>query len=304
MRRKPTPFGERRRPILRTVSVLPTLITMGNLLAGALALSYLQDASAAVGDEQMRLWDKAAWMIFLGMFCDALDGRVARLTRTTSAFGAQIDSLADVVTFGVTPAMLAKSLLTSTFPMVSPRLLIALSVLYFVGAALRLARYNVETARVSPEGAGHVTRVFRGLPSPAAAGVVASLVLLRHEYQLLSLDWAVLLATPLLGLLMTTRLPYVHLLNRFLDGKRPMTTVALLVVTVLLVVTYFLETIAAAFLAYAVSGPLLGAVARFTGRPRWVLREDTDETVDEEDDDEPPASAEPAERVGTRPLGS
>lgn len=268
--------------MLRTISVLPTLVTMGNLLAGVLALSYLQDAAAVEGDARAALWNKAAWLIFLGMFCDVLDGRVARLTKSTSAFGAQIDSLADVVTFGVVPAMLAKSLLTASFDMITPRLLLALGLVYVVGAALRLARYNVESTRIDPDGASHVTLVFRGLPTPAAAGVVASLVLLRHEYHLLSLDWAVLLATPLLGLLMTSRLPYPHLVNRFLEGKRPISTVMLLVVTVFLAVTHLLETVAAAFVIYALSGIVLYAIARVTGLPRWALMEDTDEV--EEDD--------------------
>lgn len=277
--------------MLRTVSVLPTLVTMGNLLAGVLALSYLQDAAAVEGDAQAALWNRAAWLIFIGMICDVLDGRVARLTKSTSAFGAQIDSLADVITFGVVPAMLAKSLLTATFPMISARLLLAMGLVYVVGAALRLARYNVESTRIDPEGASHVTLVFRGLPSPAAAGVVASLVLLRHEYTLLSLDWAVLITTPLLGLLMTSRLPYPHLVNRFLDGRRPMTTMMLLVVTVFLAVTHFVETVAAAFAIYALSGPVLYGMARATGWPGWALREDTDEVedVDEEEDVAPPA---------------
>jgi CDP-diacylglycerol--serine O-phosphatidyltransferase len=287
---------------------------MGNLLAGVLALSYLQDAAALEGEAQAGLWNKAAWLIFLGMICDALDGRVARLTKSTSAFGAQIDSLADVVTFGVVPAMLAKSLLTATFPMIAPRVLLALGLVYVVGAALRLARYNVESTRIDPAGANHVTMVFRGLPSPAAAGVVASLVLLRYEYQLLSLDWAVLVAPPLLGLLMTSRLPYPHLLNRFLDGRRPMSTVMFLVVTVFLAVMHLLETVAAVFVLYALSGMLLYVVARATGYPRWALREETDEVdgediegeegdedddedEDEEADESPPRTG--ADRSGT-----
>jgi len=284
MRLRPSAF-RKRRPVLRTISVLPTLVTMGNLLAGVLALSYLQDAASVDGDARAALWDKAAWMIFVGMVCDVLDGRVARLTKSTSAFGAQIDSLADVVTFGVVPAMLGKSLLTVTFPMITPRLLLALALVYVVGAALRLARYNVESTRIDPDGASHVTLVFRGLPTPAAAGVVASLVLLRHEYQLLSLDWAVLLGTPLLGLLMTSRLPYPHLVNRFLEGKRPMSTVMLLVVTVFLAVTHLLETVTAAFVLYALSGIVLYVVARGTGVPRWALREETDEVEEVEDEE-------------------
>jgi CDP-diacylglycerol--serine O-phosphatidyltransferase len=296
MRLRPLVPGLKRRPPLRTIQVLPALVTLGNLLAGVLALSYLQDA-AATSDlaESEKLWMKAAWLVFFGMFCDALDGRIARLTRSTSTFGAQLDSLADIVTFGVVPAVMAKSLLTATFPMLSSRFLLALVVVYVVGAALRLARYNVESTRLSAEGHTPVTMVFRGLPSPAAAGVVAAFVLLRHEYQLLSLDWAVLLCTPLLGLLMVSRLPYPHLLNRYLEGRRPLYVMVLLALTVFLFIAHFLETITAAFLLYAASGPALYGVARLSGRPRWVLEEEEDEAdlVDDEDEDEAEPGPEP-----------
>ena len=148
--------------------------------------------------------------------------------------------------------------------------MLALVVVYVLGAALRLARYNVESSRPGMEGPAHVTLVFRGLPTPAAAGVVASLVLLRHEYELLSLDWAILLVTPALGLLMISRLPYPHLLNRFLEGNRPLPAVALLVVVVFLFSAYFQETITGAFVLYAGSGPVLQALARRTARLDWV----------------------------------
>src|SRR5688572_24251937 len=90
------------------------------------------------------LWVKAAWMVFIGMICDVLDGRVARLTGAASTFGAELDSLADVVTFGVTPALLAKSVVQDSFSLPS-KAVTALVAVYALGAALRLARYNVES---------------------------------------------------------------------------------------------------------------------------------------------------------------
>lgn len=300
MRLRSLASTRRRRP-LRTISVLPTLVTAGNLLAGVLALSYILDA-AALEDvaAQDRLWVKAAWLIFLGMFCDAMDGRIARLTRSTSPFGAELDSLADVVTFGVVPAILAKAFLTATFPSVAPKLLLALVVVYVVGAALRLARYNAETLRTSAHAGPQVTMVFRGLPSPAAGGVVACLVLLRHEYGLLSLDWGVLIATPLLGLLMVSRLPYPHILNTYLEGNRPISVVVFMALTVFLLIAFTVETMTAAFLTYAVSGPALLLLARVTGGPKWVLREDDDEAVLEETEDEAPPTPTPGVREGGR----
>ena len=286
------------RRILRTIQVLPTLITAGNLVAGVLAISYLIDAAAAPADAEA-LFVRAAWLIFIGMFCDVLDGRIARMTGTTSAFGAQLDSLADAVTFGVAPAMLAKSVLTVAFPAISTRLLFSFCLVYVLGATLRLARYNVESERMSRAGSLHVTRIFRGLPSPAAAGVLAALVLVRHEYASLTLapaEWAILLSVPLLGMLMISRMPYTHLMNRYFDARRaqPIAVVALILL-VYLFVSHFVETVAGLFILYASVGPLLTLSNRLLGWPRWV--------VDEEEDEEelPPSDAELGTGTGAGP---
>lgn len=271
------------RPVLRTVSVLPTLVTAGNLLAGTLALLYLLDASGQTDPARRdALWAWAAGLVFIGLLCDGLDGSIARLMRSASEFGAQLDSLADVVTFGVVPAVLARSVLVTDGHWFGRRPVTLLVVMYVVAGAIRLARYNVESARLSAEGPGHVTLVFRGLPSPAAAGVIASLVLLRYEHQVPGVDIALLVALPVLALLMVSRLPYAHFVNRVLEGSRPVYTVVLLVVVIFLFVTYFHETIAAVFGLYALSGMILYALARLTGRPKWVLREEHDEASEAE----------------------
>lgn len=271
----------RRRRKIVSIQVLPTLITAANLVAGLLALSYLMDAAAAGADEELRngFLIKASWLVFVGMFCDALDGRIARMTGTTSSFGAQLDSLADVVTFGVTPALIARAYLGYGFPNVAGKILVGLAVVYMVGAALRLARYNVETARIDAEGDGaeHVTHVFRGLPSPAAAGVIAMIVLLHHKYELKSIEWLLLAMTPILGLLMVSRMPYTHVMNRYFDGRRPLGTVVFLVVVVFFMSIYFEATVAAAFLLYALSGPALTLIHRISGWPSWVVQEEEDE---------------------------
>ncbi len=248
MRLRPIPSKQpgRRRRVLRTVQVLPTLMTAGNLMVGVLACAYMIDAGAFVAEPARQglaedLFTKAAWLIFIGMLLDGLDGRVARMTNSTSAFGAQLDSLADVVTFGVAPALIAKTVLGTAFPEIPPRLLFVVCLVYVVGAAMRLARYNVESERLSREGAQHVTNVFRGLPSPAAAGVLASLLLLRDKYATLggleSIEWGLLAATPLLGVLMISRMPFSHVMNRYFDRRRagPLTVVILLVLLYLVV---------------------------------------------------------------------
>lgn len=292
------PPERRMRRRVRTIAVLPTLITSANLLAGVLAISYLADAATYAGqalealaadkgdiaagyaESRDGLVLKAAWLIFFGMFCDALDGRVARMTNTTSSFGAQLDSLADVVTFGVAPALIARVSLGFSFPNVPGKILVALAVAYLVGAALRLARYNVESARTDDteeDESGHVTRVFRGLPSPAAAGVVAAMVLLKFEYKLQWMEWMLLLVTPALGFLMISRLPYSHLMNRYVDGRRPIGGVVFLIVVVFAGISFFEATIATAFFLYALWGPLTAAMHRVFGWPKDVWQEHGDE---------------------------
>jgi CDP-diacylglycerol--serine O-phosphatidyltransferase len=193
-----------------------------------------------------------------------------------SSFGAELDSLADMVTFGVTPALLAKSIVQQECGgVVHPKVATVLAAVYVLGAALRLARYNVESSRITEP--GHVTRVFRGLPSPAAAGVIASLVLLRHEYDLQAIPWAFAVATPVLGLLMVSRFAYAHLMNRYLTGSRTPAAILLLLVAVFLIVEYPEAALAGVFVAYAVSGPLLSLARMTIGRPRWADEEDDDE---------------------------
>src|SRR5262245_30934846 len=279
------------RPRILAFQALPTLVTLGNVLAGLLAISYLVDAwGKPVGSpEQEHLWAKAAWVIFVGMVCDALDGRVARLTGTASAFGAELDSLADVVTFGVAPALLAKSVALATLAAgsgalsvawISPRLLMIFAMIYLVGAALRLARYNVESLRVSVP--GHVTRVFRGLPSPGSAGVIAGLVVFRGEYGAYVpwLPWVLFAAMPALGLLMISRFPYPHLVNRLVGEKLSPLAILVLVIAVFLTIERPEAVLGAGFVAYALSGPFIRLLRLVFARPRWRYEEDEDEDED------------------------
>jgi CDP-diacylglycerol--serine O-phosphatidyltransferase len=275
------------------VQVLPTLVTAGNLFAGILALSYLVDAAGAEGARQDAFVVRACWMIFLGMACDALDGRLARMMRVTSPFGAQLDSLADVVTFGATPALLAKTLLVTAFPALPGKVALAFVALYALGAALRLARYNTESAAVAVGAGPHVTRTFRGLPSPAAAGTMAALVLLKHEYGLHWIDWAVLVAAPILGILMISRLPYSHVMNRYVDAPGGLPFVVAAAIAVFLGVAYFEATVAGVFVLYALTGPIVGLAAVLSDRFGWAFREEDDEADLPQDDEEQGPTAGP-----------
>ncbi len=138
------------------VHILPSLFTTGNVFCGFYAF-------VAVLNEQFYL---AAWAIVAGMIFDGLDGRIARLTKTTSAFGQQYDSLADIITFGMAPALLAYSWVLKPFG----RLGWMAAFLFLLCATLRLARFNVSKPEIRGE-------YFIGLPSPASAVVIASIVI-------------------------------------------------------------------------------------------------------------------------------
>ena len=138
------------------IHILPSLFTTGNVFCGFYAF-------VAVLNEQFYF---AAWAIVAGMIFDGLDGRIARLPKTTSAFGEQYDSLADIITFGMAPALLAYSWVLKPFG----RLGWMAAFLFLLCAALRLARFNVTKPEIRSE---H----FIGLPSPASAVVIASIVI-------------------------------------------------------------------------------------------------------------------------------
>src|ERR687895_392861 len=151
---------EDRRPqrFRRGVILLPSMFTLGNLFCGYGCVVY-----ATQGD-----FDTAAVLIGVAMVLDTLDGFVARLTKSTSAFGVQLDSLADVISFGLAPAILAFT--WGLWPL--KRLGWAAGFIYVTAAAMRLARFNIQTTAAADK------RYFVGIPSPAAAGVIAATVYL------------------------------------------------------------------------------------------------------------------------------
>ncbi len=276
----PTPSKNEKPAILtrkrRMAGMLPTLLTLGNLVCGFAAII------AATKDETTGLslpfgWSplKAACMfILLGMVCDALDGTAARLTRTMSRMGAELDSLADVVTFGLAPAVMACKVVGMDIPFIAAhwddghwlhKCVFGAAAVYISCAALRLAWYNVEDA--SPDAHGG----FTGLPSPGAAGAVVGLIMLygvlgdNKDYGGMAQGItavAVVLGLLLLGLAMVSRMPYTHMVNRMFKGRaRIMRLLPLLAVGGVLVVwpTYVLP---ACFLGYALSGPVLAVLRR------------------------------------------
>ncbi|MCB9890623.1 MAG: phosphatidylcholine/phosphatidylserine synthase [Planctomycetes bacterium] len=309
MNPEPTPRRRRRavRRYLRRVPLLPSLLTLGNAFCGFLAIVKATDAAQLVGDGQLAgaalaTVETAGLLIFLAMVFDGLDGKVARLTHQTTEFGAQLDSLADVVTFGIAPAVLAKFVISvhmaprfadaeawEILPY-HPKIYYLFAAFYVLFAVLRLARFNVEVR--DPREKSHLE--FDGLPSPAAATIIGSLILFycaRNERNSISrllfdderlYDWLVFAMPAMLlvvGLFMVSRLPYPHLLNRVLRGRK---NFAHLVAAVVLLILFVLEwqiVLFALSLLYLMSGPILG-VWRFVTGKRAPVFEDLD------DDDE------------------
>ncbi|MEM8737476.1 MAG: CDP-alcohol phosphatidyltransferase family protein [Planctomycetota bacterium] len=254
--------------------MLPTLFTLGNLLCGFVAVFI---ASRPIGTPMAFEWTPlfcAAIFIFLGLVCDALDGRVARLTRSTSDLGEQLDSMADMVTFGVAPAFILVQIIGVQSPFFAAtgdstydRLGLAFACIYVACAGLRLARFNIEKDDEEAAG-GHL--YFEGLPSPGAAGAVAGLALLHQSV------WAsdhgsvgagvaaygMLGASLLCAIAMVSRFRYVHLLNRYVRGRAPFPAVVAGVIVVLLLLVWPQPAVAGGFVAYAVSGPVASLFRR------------------------------------------
>ena len=146
------PRKQRLRRRLKEVPVLPSMVTLANLFFGFLAMAKVADAlrmtaPGASFAAVLPFFETAAVLVFVAMVCDALDGRVARMTGQTSNFGAQLDSLADMVTFGLVPAFIAKVLVdwhaqadANMLLPVGPKLFYAAAAVYVLGAAMRLAR--------------------------------------------------------------------------------------------------------------------------------------------------------------------
>jgi len=258
-------WGFRRPRRLRTIALLPTLITLGNGVCGVVAI-FKTGQYMAGGNEKIA--QSAAWFILAGMIFDALDGFVARLTRTTSSFGAQLDSLCDLITFGVAPAFLTYAMTRNTVSDFWARPVQAVCVLYAMCALIRLARFTVET---TPDESAH--REFAGLPSPAAAGVMASAVLPAVAlYDLApSLSNIIQNSLPGLGLatgiLMVSRVKYAHVVNRVLKGKRPFITLVEIALVIALFSVFREFAFFIAFFGYAVTGPLFWMKKHLLRRP-------------------------------------
>ena len=258
---------------MKRFPILPTLVTLGNLVCGFVAIAYVLKAES--NPEKFGMWiGLAGWLILFAMVFDSLDGKIARMSGNTSKFGAELDSLCDIVSFGVAPALIIKALATTQHFL--PRLSWATSILFVICVALRLARFNVETDESEES---HM--YFKGLPAPAAAAFIAALTIMYYELRNVaggapefrgvaralepymdSLLYVMPYVGVVLALLMISRVRYMHILNRLLRGREALDYIITLLLAVIVVV-----------LTQPFSLPILFGVYIFGSLVVWLAEE-------------------------------
>jgi CDP-diacylglycerol--serine O-phosphatidyltransferase len=261
------------------IYIIPSLFTCGNMSCGILSVFSSIDGQ----------FINAAWFLIGALACDILDGRIARMTKTTSEFGMQLDSMSDLISFGIAPAMMMYLLVLNAMGKIG----IAIAVLFVLCSALRLARFNVLSQ------SGEVHKHFVGLPTPASAGVIISFVL---SYELLgpqgySLNVNNVKTIPVLmelmpaffkvmpivivvlSFLMVSNIPYMSFKKIKLTRVRTIELLAVVIVLIILIVVYPQNTIFIIFSVYAASGLLFylpGIILKRKNRHRAENTEEND----------------------------
>jgi CDP-diacylglycerol--serine O-phosphatidyltransferase len=269
---KPAKHGRLRRGIY----ILPSLFTVGTLICGYYAilstLKGTQMLAAGIGAGlSLVAFDTAAKAIGWAILFDGLDGRIARLTNSTSDFGREFDSLADVITFGVAPAFLAYAWGVRALDEVYGTQLVQhlrqvgwiVTFAYVICGAARLARFNIDTVKPSSD-----RRHFIGLPIPAAAGVIASLV---HWAKYPVNDWVFGIAwlgiIAVLAPLMVSRVRYYSFKTVDLRRRRPYVAIIVLGLTVWAIWAFSEQVLVTLALTYLLSGPIARLTSRFRSHP-------------------------------------
>ena len=249
--------------ISRGIYVLPNLITSASLFAG-----FYSIAKTYTGQ-----FEHAAIAIIAGVICDGLDGRVARMTHTTTRFGVEYDSLADLVTFGVAPAFLVYGWALAPFG----RWGWLAAFLYLICGALRLARFNVQINTVEKG-------KFNGLPIPAAATFVAAMIVLFHylggsgHFR----HFAVLLSIYVLAFLMVSTVRYDSFKDLEPFRRRPFNALLVFIFLGLLFLAEPQLMVFTVVLAYIISGPV-GELVRFVRRQRGTSTTESETRSDGND---------------------
>jgi CDP-diacylglycerol--serine O-phosphatidyltransferase len=222
----------------RGIYLLPNLFTTAALFSGFYAVL------AAMSGK----YEHAAIAIFVAMVMDGLDGRVARLTNTQTAFGAEYDSLSDMVAFGLAPSLVMYVWSLNHLG----KLGWLAAFVYTAGAALRLARFNTQVGTADK-------RYFQGLPSPAAAAILAGSVWVAVEYKIEGVDVSYLACfiTLISGLLMVSNVRYNSFKEIDFRGKIPFMSVVVMMLVLAVVISQPPTVLFILFMAYAISGPVL-----------------------------------------------
>lgn len=247
-------------PHRRAIYLLPNAFTTGNLFCG-----FFSIVMAMQGEFQ---W--AAIAIFLAMFLDSLDGRVARMTNSQSAFGEQYDSLADMISFGAAPALVIYSWALSGIGKMGW----LAAFVYVAGAALRLARFNTNLKVVDK-------RFFQGLPSPSAAALVTGLVWVATDWRDArwidatgaDLDWLAWIITVYAGLSMVSNSPFYSFKDFNLRRAVPFVVLILLMLGLVLISSDPPSFLFLLFMGYGVSGHVT-MLMRYMRRRRRARRGD------------------------------
>ena len=222
----------------RGIYLLPNLLTTGALFAGFYAIVQAMNSQ----------FEFAAVAIFIAMVLDGLDGRVARLTHTQSEFGAEYDSLSDMVSFGVAPSLLIYEWAFRDLG----KLGWFAAFIYCVGTALRLARFNTNIEIIDK-------RFFQGLPSPAAAALIAGFVwvMLDNDFSGHELRWYAVSLTVFAGLSMVSSVPFYSFKDINMRKSVPFIVVVLFALFFILISSYPPGVLFLLFLGYALSGYVL-----------------------------------------------
>ncbi|NRF68642.1 CDP-diacylglycerol--serine O-phosphatidyltransferase [Aquincola sp. S2] len=251
------------RPRRKGIYILPNLFTLAALFGGFYAIVMAMNGR----------FEQAAIGVFCAMVLDSLDGRVARLTHTQSAFGAEMDSLSDMVSFGAAPALIVYEWALKGLG--KPGWIAAF--VYCACAALRLARFNTNIGVVDK-------RYFQGLPSPAAAALVTGFIWIMDDLGfkegVRDIGWLVWLTfgiTVYAGLTMVTNAPFYSFKDLSLKRSVPFIVIVAIVLFIALINLHVPLMLFLLFVAYGVSGYVLYAYRRMKGKPVSVIATSTDE---------------------------
>jgi CDP-diacylglycerol---serine O-phosphatidyltransferase len=272
-----TPQNPPRKGIRKGIYIVPSAFTILNIMCGFYAIiNAVQAVQLGLTPKALELFDHAAIAVGLAVIFDGLDGRIARMTKTTSDFGVELDSIADVVTFGVAPAVLAYTWGYGGVQGID-RYGWGVSFFFMICGALRLARFNVMARSPKFDKPGTSPKLdkksFVGLPIPPAAAVLASII--HFAPQPLSgyegttrytFGWALLIGMALLGTLMVSTIRYTSFKNLGAKSMNPF--IALPLLAALLSAIYFhsqvvLLTLSVCYAAHGLILKMFGLFGRF-----------------------------------------